>query len=144
MLMDYSQKQENSLFDLSLSLAFKKFINSLTEAKDSKSENYKLTIKFFEVIIDFCNKQFSELNNEFSGADAFSIFTSALNNMDIKVETIDDVLEEAEKYRNYLISFKREGTLEPGEMDELIKLLEEINNQLKLKLESNQMNSWGY
>jgi hypothetical protein len=144
MLMDYSQKQENSLFDLSLSLAFKKFINSLTEAKDSKSKNYKITIKFFEVIIDFCNKQFSELNNEFSGADAFSIFTSALNNMDIKVETIDDVLEEAEKYRNYLISFKREGTLEPGEMDELIKLLEEINNQLKLKLESNQMNSWGY
>jgi uncharacterized coiled-coil DUF342 family protein len=144
MLMDYSQKQENSLFDLSLSLTFNKIIKSLTKEKDSKDKNYELTIKFFEVIRDFCNKQFSELNNEFSGADAFSIFTSALNNMDIKVETIDDVLEEAEKYHNYLISLKREGSLEPGEMDELIKLLEEINNQLNLKLESNQMNSWGY
>jgi len=140
MLMDYSQKQENSLFDLSLSLTFNKIINSLTKEKDSKDKNYELTIRFFEVILDFCNKEFSELNNEFSGADAFSIFTSALNNMGIKVETIDDVFEEAEKYHNYLISFKREGTLEPGKMDELIKLLEEINNQLNLKLESNQMN----
>lgn len=144
MLMDYSQKQENSLFDLSLSLTFNKIIKSLTKEKDSKDKNYDLTIRFFEVILDFCNKQFSELNNEFSGADAFSIFTSALNNMDIKVETIDDVLKEAEKYHNYLISFKRERSLEPGEMNELIKLLEEINNQLNRKLESNQMNSWGY
>ncbi|ADO76498.1 hypothetical protein [Halanaerobium praevalens] len=144
MLMDYSQKQENSLFDLSLSLTFNKIIKSLTKEKDSKDKNYDLTISFFEVILDFCNKQFSELNNEFSGADAFSIFTSALNNMDIKVETIDDVLKEAEKYHNYLISFKRERSLEPGEMNELIKLLEEINNQLNRKLESNQMNSWGY
>jgi hypothetical protein len=144
MLMDYSQKKENSLFDLSLSLTFNKIINSLTKEKDSKDKNYELTIRFFEVILDFCNKEFSELNNEFSGADAFSIFTSALNNMGIKVETIDDVLEEVEKYHSYLISFKREGTLEPGKMDELIKLLEEINNQLNLKLESNQMNSWGY
>jgi predicted transcriptional regulator len=144
MLMDYSQKQENSLFDLSLSLTFNKIIKSLTKEKDSKDKNYELTIKFFEVIRDFCNKQFSELNNEFSGADAFSIFTSALNNMDIKVETIDDVLEEAEKYHNYLISFKAEEPLEPEKLEELIKLLEELNNQLSRKLESNQMNSWGY
>lgn len=144
MLMDYSQRQENSLFDLSLSLTFNKILKSLTKQKVNKDKNFDLTRKFFGIIIDFCNKEFNELNNEFSGADAFSIFTSALNNLDKEVETIDEVLEEAKKYHSYLITLRDNKPLEAEKMEELIELLGEINKQLNFKLENNQMNSWGY
>lgn len=142
MFIDYSQRQENSLFDLSLSLAFKKFLESLTSQKKEEEISIDITISFFKLIIDFCNKVFNELNNEFSGADAFSIFTSALNNLDMEVETIDDVLEEAEKYHDYLLEFKKGKKLNSDELEELILILEQINKQLKQKSKNNQMSSW--
>lgn len=141
MFINYSQRQENSLFDLSLSLAFDKFLKSLSSQDKEKETNIDVTISFFELIIDFCNKEFSELNNEFSGADAFSIFTSALNNLDIEVETIGDVLDLAEKYHAYLLSLKGNETLNSDKMEELIVILDQINEQLNSKLESYQMNS---
>jgi len=147
MLMDYKENSKDFLSDLSLELIIKRTMRNINDEftfEDNK-KYIEQAMSFFKVIMDFCEKKHSVMQNKISGVEAFSIFVSALENSDIDINDTNDVFEIAKTYYNFLRKVKNKKILNSEEKERLVEILEQINRQIDLNLsKSNQHNKWRF
>ena len=147
MLMDYKESSKDFLSDLSLELIIKKTMRNIDDeyTLEDNKKYIEQAMSFFKVIMDFCEKKHSVMQNKISGVEAFSIFVSALENSDIDINDTNDVFEFAKTYYNFLSKVNNKEVLESGEKRQLIEILEQINKQIDLNLSrSDQHNKWRF
>lgn len=130
--MGCKNKSKNVLSDLSLEIGIKNAERYIEE--EIIEEKYKKSIEqimeLFQVVINFCDKEYKMMKNGFSGIEAFNIFVSAIESNGVEVTDTLEVKEQAQQYYNILKQIRQNKHIEKEKRKQIIQILNKLNYHL--------------